>query len=175
MVGGASSALRAKLAGAVSLISASLRLRDKVPERLRGRREAIAGPGMGLLGWGCCLRGMPHAPPGETKRSRATGGGAEAMGERCNSFSSSENLDLRLSMSLWGGGKTDQARGGPGSRPPGDGGIQRPTSNRQRCAGSGALKHLGGGPGSRNVTATAQKGGIRTINAGRTVAGRDTS
>ena len=102
MVGGASS-LRAKLAGAVSLISASLRLRDKVLERLRGRREAIAGPGMGLPGWGCGLQGMPHAPPGEKKRSRATGGGAEAMGERCNSFSSSENLDFRPPRSLWGG------------------------------------------------------------------------
>ena len=97
----------------------------------------------------CAIRGMPHAPPGETKRSRATGGGAEAMEERCNSFGSSENLDSGVSRSLWGGGKTDQARGGPGPRQPGDGGIQRPTSNRLRCAGSGALNRPGGGPGSR--------------------------
>ena len=56
---------------------------------------------------------MPHAPPGETKRSRVTGGGARPIGKRCSSFWSSENLIFGVSRSLWEGVKQTKQGGVP--------------------------------------------------------------
>ena len=128
-------------------------LRLAAPERqgagaTQGSKGSYRGPRHGLRGW-CALSEACHTRL-QAKRSAP---GPPAVAQKPWKSAATVSALLKIltlgCRGRFGGGKTDQARGGPGPRQPGDGGIQRPTSNRLRCAGSGALNRPGGGPGSR--------------------------